>query len=370
MVRRMRSCSTCKRPYISASNLTESCIKCREASKNSRSDTEGKEKNNISSPPGVDSHVRVTLISGIVQEKPKAIVQNENKHLNITNNPIPIDATSFSSSCEGETFSNNFQPRKKIRLDLDLRTEEVPMNDAKKPVESNMTTSTKAACLSDPNYVCIVCGCSLSHLKSGIEGKLNHLKRCAKKNSISLRDLRNFSVGDDPYLIASNIEDSKKEKMGSKPTNDIIDLISSDDDDNHEDQVNENISFVSNMKNNGDTNDKFKDDKDHSTSFHASSTSKQASLTKFFTTPVKSINSVLLEGAKKIAELSKKSSIPPNSRFNNNSSTRKRQWNQRNYSKVGSLSIRCVIGRACEIISITSDNKRGIFFVHKASSFV
>jgi DNA cross-link repair 1A protein len=53
----------------------------------------------------------------------------------------------------------------------------------------------------DTSMTCMMCGKSLQHLKTGIKGRLTHIKRCSKKDGVTARDIR---LDDDHEVFAMN----------------------------------------------------------------------------------------------------------------------------------------------------------------------
>jgi DNA cross-link repair 1A protein len=123
---------------------------------------------------------------------------------------------------------------------------------------------------------CFICGCSFHRITTGYRGRVQHMKRCSKKNGVTAHVMRlDMDSQEFPSHISPQVSDSKASSFSSSnnPTN----------------------PYANNP----------------STQWHAGaeqllklSETQQASITTFFrTTPfVKSINNVLMASAKRIAK--------------------------------------------------------------------
>ena len=134
---------------------------------------------------------------------------------------------------------------------------------------------------------CFICGSDLKNLSTGLKGRLNHLKRCAKKYGVSARDVK---LNDDSELFV----------VGgyAKPA--------ANDDDNsflaqewHEDAATD-LALA-----NHDQGSSFIHDENIANQKMPATTksaTKQTTMGNFFKMPVRSLNNVLLAGAKRVAK--------------------------------------------------------------------
>lgn len=68
-----------------------------------------------------------------------------------------------------------------------------------------------AATIDNDMSTCFVCGVSLTHITTGMKGRLNHVKRCSKKHGVTARDVR----FDDDYELFTSTNESEKTAMQS-----------------------------------------------------------------------------------------------------------------------------------------------------------
>ena len=159
------------------------------------------------------------------------------------------------------------------------------------------------------NSLCIVCGTSLLHLNS-VRSRVNHIKRCSKKHSVGVSDV---IVNDYEDFVELNDKDkcnidSPERKRTRKDINDNLlqDAI----------DPNKRKIFVANDQ----------------------SPLKQSIMTSFFNRQTKSLNDVLLHGARclaKSAEIIARNKEHKQRKFNSNKKGRKRlnNWGRKTNDK-------------------------------------
>lgn len=294
MVRTIQNCSTCHRSYVSATGDSALCLSCRITDAAKTKD----------------------------QERTSFMIKSSCKSEEKSNENACKESKSLRSLEDVVDFT---KPSKKQRV-LNLPT---------RAIEEKATKEKKVKyCLSDPRYECIICGSLLVHITSGIEGKLNHINRCAKKHSVSLKDIQMFKTSetqDSVEKISSLTEGERKSSDNTMPSQiqdnshlrriEVIDLLSSDDESEKQYlALNESTAKTDQLTS-------------EQTPSHCpvKKNSTQPVLTNFFKAPVKSINNVLLEGAKKLAWAAKNK--PTSNSTVTKNSYKKRQWNNRDYSK-------------------------------------
>lgn len=356
MVRRMRTCCLCKKSYISASGETDSCPSCQQKLQ------KGKEHINPYKKKKLPSDIEgATPIPINKHTRNLSEFQSPPKDLPCTNQIQDAPNDPIKTSLVDENHSNN-NNNEKQRMNDENGSQS---NSIAEDMKSNEKAPTY--CLSDSRYVCIVCGSSLAHITSGIQGKLNHIKRCAKKNSVTLQDIKsvpkeadhpttppnnNSTVlnATDKSPLAMNDENNLDKHKDNENT--IIDLISSDEEDGndgcdaftsigakeslHDREAQsmeaESKSNTTNSMRLSSVSTPIQPISSKTSAHKQNDTLMQPSLTNFFKTPIKSINNVLLEGAKKLA-LAKKTNTAGDS-SSNDRSTKKRHWSRREYPKV------------------------------------
>lgn len=110
---------------------------------------------------------------------------------------------------------------------------------------------------------CFICGCSFARISTGYKGRLNHIKRCSKKHGVTAQDMK-FNDDDEDFQAS--------------PTT----------------PYNPNNPYTRrNEAWHGDAAEDLK---------LAGDPAKQTTLTSFFEAPAKSLNNVLMAGAKRVAK--------------------------------------------------------------------
>lgn len=162
------------------------------------------------------------------------------------------------------------------------------------------------AALSDD--ACFVCGADLTKL-AGFKGRLNHIKRCSKKHGVTARDVK---VNDDCELFVS--ENASNDSWHADAATDLA-------------LANHNVAYNTGYKENT-VNQKV------AAVATNNNTTKQTTLGSFFQMPVRSLNNVLLAGARRMA---KSNDIVNTKKSNGGSSNGVNQKRKRvDYSKVRS----------------------------------
>lgn len=146
--------------------------------------------------------------------------------------------------------------------------------------DSKLHPTTMQLLPSPKKDVCYICGSDLSRLKTGLRGRVAHMKRCSAKNN-------DLAFGG--CSARSNLED-------------LVDQFERSDDNNNEAVSSKNTeSDAANPYNNGQWhNDAESDLKLNKSTF--SSQPKQTVLKDFFKAPVKCLTSVLMAGARQVAK--------------------------------------------------------------------
>jgi len=139
--------------------------------------------------------------------------------------------------------------------------------------------------------ICFICGASLKGISTGIRGRINHLKRCAKKYGLTAQDLKQ---NDDNELFISD-------NCANVP----IDLTSAHDDRN----LMESDCFKGKWHGNSETDlllaEPLKNVDSKNNGCAISETPKQSSMKHFFPCSKKSLENVLMTGARNLAKTSK-----------------------------------------------------------------
>ena len=139
---------------------------------------------------------------------------------------------------------------------------------------NNGTNSTSS---SNDMSTCFVCGSSLTHITTGMKGRLNHIKRCSKKHGVSARDMR---FNDDSELFVNN--DSNNDNAVAALTSTVA----------------TNNPYKRTSTWHGDASDNLK----------VSATTSKTSLNP----AAPSVNNILMAGARNAAKLAKiKAAAPP-----------------------------------------------------------
>mmetsp|Transcript_7787 Transcript_7787/g.11130 ORF Transcript_7787/g.11130 Transcript_7787/m.11130 type:complete len:568 (+) Transcript_7787:134-1837(+) len=142
--------------------------------------------------------------------------------------------------------------------------------------------------LKDKGNVCFICGISFTSLSSGMKGRINHLKRCSKKYGVSARVMKHDDESEN--FVCQNTESTKNDLFKADYDEE---LIKTTDPKWH---TNSTKDFATGSKNNkilGRTDNEL-----HS----KEQVGKQSSLKHFFSAPAKSLNNVLMAGARRAAK--------------------------------------------------------------------
>lgn len=133
---------------------------------------------------------------------------------------------------------------------------------------------------------CFICGSDLKNLSTGLKGRLGHLKRCAKKYGVSARDVK---LNDDSELFVA--EDT------AKPAE-------NDNDNSSTQEWHEDAATDLSLANHEQGNSLIHDENIANQTVPAAtkSATKQTTMGNFFQMPVRSLNNVLLAGAKRMAK--------------------------------------------------------------------
>ena len=193
-----------------------------------------------------------------------------------------------------------------------------PTSDARclavttKTKESPPPATISAKNANESEEMCFICGSSFDRITSGLTGRLQHIKRCAKKYGVTARDVR-INDDDDAFTTTNASTDDARRKM-PPPCN------AENDDTNKKPAAITNPYATKNMQR---ANLKWHGDAEEDLKY-ASATSaptptygqtsgtvvpplqggatKQTALKQFFTAPLRSLNSVLVANAKRVAK--------------------------------------------------------------------
>jgi len=189
---------------------------------------------------------------------------------------VESDVTKYDMDSHGPYIS--IEEEVKLTDDVNHAFNAINSKEIDAPAKTSMFSLSGCSNVEE----CPVCGVSLSHLKS-LKSRVNHMKRCGKKHGIAAKDL---AVYDDEDQFVSMPKDSENYMLPQ--SKEIIKV------------------------------------------------SRQSVLSNFFQRPQRSINDVLLKGAKRLAKsdkiISKSKMAPNNSKNRYNSkgrSTRGSRWKRK-----------------------------------------
>ena len=141
----------------------------------------------------------------------------------------------------------------------------------------NDEPSFPASALSDD--ICFICGSDLKNISTGLKGRLNHLKRCSKKHGVSARDVK---LNDDAeYFVETPLDVNGSSPNPNNP-------YARRDDSWHE-GASTDLALAADLKSNA-------------TEEATKPAAKQTTMKDFFEVPVRSLNNVLLAGARRMAK--------------------------------------------------------------------
>jgi len=180
--------------------------------------------------------------------------------------PHPKKSSSYFETCP--TIQNIAVQSTGFSFASDSTKQDI--NNVSSKVSTVLPTSLKQeSSLNNPSYSCVVCGKSLRHINS-VQGRLNHLKRCSKKNNLQAKDVKEH----DDLLDLTHFKSAQHHDWHGKASEEL-DLACA------------------------------------SATDPAMPTSTQSKLTTFFQKPIKSVNKVLLAGAKRLAKRDEIVANPP-----------------------------------------------------------
>lgn len=141
------------------------------------------------------------------------------------------------------------------------------------PCNDDKETATEFPSRALSDDACFICGSNLKNLTTGLKGRLNHLKRCSKKHGVTARDMK---LNDDSELFVSN-QDDTNDTNSDWHAGAATDLALA----NHD----SNVLYKENAMNH-----------------KPPAATKQTTMGNFFQMPVRSLNNVLLAGARRVAK--------------------------------------------------------------------
>eukprot|EP00797_Seminavis_robusta_P014567 Sro21_g014560.1 cross-link repair 1A protein (670) ;mRNA; r:41431-43440 len=185
--------------------------------------------------------------------------------------------------------------------------------------------------------VCIICGSSFDRITTGFQGRLNHIKRCAKKHGVQAQDMKlnhddNDDLQDNCKKAPAKINPYAKQTSNNSDNNNTTETYNNTQHTWHAGADRDLQLATGTFTTSTSTNTK--SNKTPSAA-PAAAASKQTSLTSYFKAPLRSLNNVLLASAKnaaKTSKLNKQQKQQQQQTANNNS--KKARWNSRqNYVK-------------------------------------
>jgi DNA cross-link repair 1A protein len=339
MVRKLRTCTSCRGRFISASGTSEHCKKCRAngsvpipsfeplISSAPRSSSEERQPKRLKRPPPVEipkDSLDISFPTKVVALQPPSIeapeveTQKENVQPEPLNQLVPVVAQqvetsklaaveiieiddddemgSVCSEAESDISENLTLAQVASRSQLD----EVPL--AKQSPTTAVTAAeipqaTPATLVTDVHELesakivadndqydevgiekviqqvplalvtsCFICGCSFERISTGYKGRLNHIKRCSKKHGVTASDMKYND--DDEHFQASSTTTAP---------------------------FNPNNPYTS-------TRDTWHGDAEEDLKLAGEAPGKQTTMTAFFEAPIKSLNNVLMAGAKRVSK--------------------------------------------------------------------
>ena len=309
-----RQCQCCNRRFISASGRASLCTKCRVKASSLVSSSKAKEVKGKSSEdsgcPSDEILINASVHDQSVTMNPEAEcitvaeLSNEacrERHdrisashetsercVSISNKVDFDDSDSGTPKCclakvciedrdlseEISAFpSDSLMQPENENLEL-VKLKSIP-SDALHDVGNDINKS-----LSKSSYECLICGNSLLHLQS-VKGRINHIKRCGKKHTVGVSDVifndyEDFVEINEPDVFFGATQGKVK--------------VSEKSNDKNSRQIKSNSAQPLNVVQLNETE------------IHINSPGKQSVLTTFFKRPKRSMNDVLLQGAKCIAK--------------------------------------------------------------------
>lgn len=279
MVRRIQCCPRCQRRFVSRLTAETQCNRCPQPTVVSESKSEVRLS---SGEHGEDQSPALKRLKASPHEALEPPSENNDAQI------LEIQDGASSSSGEESADSEGMDDFQCTQLQGDDQEDNgddqwrtYDIHDDDDNVTSNRVTPTATSCTDDlNNNMCFICGSSLD----GLKGRLNHIKRCAKKHRITGMDVR-LNDDEDAFVFQTN---NTAKAVGAK---------SSDD---------EKLSVANNPYSkqpkrtwHGSAE---KDLQLASTASADTQSSKQTALTSFFKTPMRSLNNVLVANAKRVAK--------------------------------------------------------------------
>lgn len=163
------------------------------------------------------------------------------------NERISTDEVTVITNDAGSNLHNNFDSHELTRHEAEQHGEVVTCQSP-----SDLASAS----------TCFICGCSFDRVSTGFKGRLNHIKRCSKKHGVTGHEMK---VNDDDEDFQTS--PSRRVMNPDNPYTRINDSWHAD--------AEQDLKLAGN---------------------------KQTTMTSFFEAPVKSLNNVLMAGAKRIAK--------------------------------------------------------------------
>lgn len=181
-------------------------------------------------------------------------------------------------------------------------------------VATEPTSATGTTNPMDDENSCFICGSSFARITSGLNGRLQHIKRCAKKHNITARDIR--MNDDDEAFVSATTETDVSEKTAAQTNKSTSGSLGEHENDSHKKPAAAVVNPY--RKWHGDAEEDLKLASAISAPTptlgmsaivpaaaaqqQPGNTTKQTALTNFFKAPMRSLNNVLVSNAKRVAK--------------------------------------------------------------------
>ena len=253
--------------------------------------------------------------------------ESPEEYLAANERPIEIDGESMPVRQGKNIEEGAFEPQ------VDLDGEPLVNHDELNPLSAKENEDLSlqgqlellGARIEGDGMLCFVCGANLAHIKSGLKGRLNHIKRCSKTHGVQAKDVRH---NDDQEMFVrqdiscTKVKSSSINPYTSRPDNSwhgdaVVDLTIAGHASDEVAGENAMGCAVGNASSRPSLNDAL---------MHGA---RMAAKPK----PPPSLNSVLLAGARRIAKAAKIRAaglVPGGAVARNNN---RRRWNRVDYSK-------------------------------------
>ena len=221
-----------------------------------------------------------------------------------------FDESSHLDQEENDTGNVNVNEKE---FSMDKGTDAVTIDEMASPERSSNANNHLNNALGNDEDICFICGSSFARITTGFHGRLNHMKRCAKKFGVSAQD---FRINDDYEAFhspAKELVQSDESPAQNKPARTVTNPYSA---------RKKSITDGNNNKWHGDAGDDLK------LAAKSAGATKQTSLTTYFKQPKRSVNSVLLANAKRLAKADHLNGQQKEQKTNGGNKGRKGGWSR------------------------------------------